>query len=282
MKLGITSGYLTKYGLEAGAKRLKAHGYDCTDYQNFINTETEFFKLPEKEFERQIRKEREIIESAGVIIHQAHGPWRYPPKDDTEENRAERFASMSKAIRGCAYLGTDKFVIHPIMPFGGNSSEQPEVMKAINFEFMSKLCEVAKEYGIIVCYENMPFPMLPITTSKHVADFARQINSDNFKVCLDTGHCLVCGESPADAVRYIGKDLLGALHIHDNDGKADKHRIPGEGIADWGAFTDALYDIGYDGVFSLETSIPSGHPEEEQERLERELAILGKRLARIE
>jgi len=281
MKLGITSGYFKKYGIENGAKRLKAHGYDCVDYQNFINTETDFFNLPEKEFKNQILKERKIIESAGVIVHQAHGPWRYPPKDFIEEDRAERFESMCKAIRGCAYLGTDKLVIHPIMPFGANSSENAELMKEINFDYMSRLCEVAKEYGVIICYENMPFPLLPITTSKHIADFAKKINSDNFKVCLDTGHCLVCGESPADAVRYIGKDLLSALHVHDNNGKADKHLIPGEGIADWNAFADALYEVGYDGVFSLETEIAAGHAPEEQDRLERELALLGKRLARI-
>ena len=281
MKLGITSGYFKKYGIEKGSSRLKAHGYDCVDYQRFISTETDFFKLPEKEFEKQIHSEREIIASAGLIVHQAHGPWRFPPKDTTDADRAERFEAMSKSIRGCAYLGTDKFVIHPLMPFGANSAESAELMKAINLEFMSRLTEVAKEYGIVICYENMPFPQLPITTAKHVADFAKQINSDNFKVCLDTGHCLVCGESPADAVRYIGKDMLAALHVHDNDGKADKHRIPGEGIADWDDFTDALYEIGFDGVFSLETEISAGHPDDEQERLERELALLGKRLARI-
>ena len=280
MKLGITSGYFKKYGIEKGSSRLKEHGYDCVDYQNFVNTETDFFKLSEKEFEKQLRYEREIIASAGLIVHQAHGPWRRP-QDATEADRAERFESMSKAIRGCAYLGTNKFVIHPIMPFGGNSPDHPELMKAINFEFMSKLTDVAKEYGITICYENMPFPLLPITTSKHVADFAKQINSDNFKVCLDTGHCLVCGESPADAVRYIGKDMLAALHVHDNDGNSDKHQIPGNGIANWDDFTDALYEIGFDGVFSLETEISAGHPDDEQERLERELALLGKRLARI-
>ena len=282
MKLGITSGYFTKYGVAEGAKRLKAHGYDCTDYQNFINTETDFFRLPEKDFEKVLLEEKKIVADAGIFIHQTHGPWRHPTKDFHEEDRAERLASMSKAIRGTAYLGCDKFIIHPIMPFGSNSAEQPDVMKAINFEFMSRLTEVAKEYGVIICYENMPFPLLPITTAKHVADFAKQINSENFKVCLDTGHCLVCGESPADAVRYIGKDLLAAMHVHDNDGKGDRHRIPGEGIADWNAYADALYEIGFDGVFSLETEIPAGHPDEEQERLERELALLGKKLARIQ
>ncbi|MBE6609905.1 MAG: sugar phosphate isomerase/epimerase [Ruminococcaceae bacterium] len=281
MKLGITSGYFTKYGIEAGAKRLKAHGYDCADYQSFINTETDFFKLPEADFKKRLLEEKKIVEDAGIFIHQTHGPWRYPPKDNTEADRAERFDSMSKAIRGTAYLGCDKFIIHPIMPFGGNTSEQPDAVKAINFEFMSRLTEVAKEYGVIICYENMPFPLLPITTSKHVTDLARKIGSDNFKVCLDTGHCLVCGESPADAVRYIGKDLLCAMHVHDNDGKSDKHLIPGEGIADWDAFADALYDIGFDGVFSLETEIPTGNPADEQERLERGLALLGKKLARI-
>ena len=68
-----------------------------------------------------------------------------------------------------------------------------------------------------------------------------------------------------------GKDLLAALHVHDNFGIKDEHNIPGNGIIDWDGFVKALVDIGYDGVFSLETAIWDRL--EPEERLRRELEI---------
>ena len=98
MRLGITSAYLSRYGLCEGAKRMKAHGYDCVDYQNLVDTESDFFKLSEKDFEKQLRYERDVLESNGICIYQAHGPWRYPTRDLEVSDRAERFESMSKAM----------------------------------------------------------------------------------------------------------------------------------------------------------------------------------------
>jgi sugar phosphate isomerase/epimerase len=127
----------------------------------------------------------------------------------------------------------------------------------------------------------MPFIFHPIHSVKEITDFAKKINSDNFKVCLDTGHCIRCGEDLADAVRYIGKDMLFAMHVHDNDGLHDRHWIPKTGVGDWNSFSDVLSEIGFDGVFSFETSVKGEYTEQEQERLEIELAKMGKQLARI-
>jgi sugar phosphate isomerase/epimerase len=188
---------------------------------------------------------------------------------------------MSKAIRGSAYLGAKAMVLHPLMPFGANEPTNPSEVLEINLEFMSSLSEVAGEYGITVCYENMPFLNHPIHSAREVTDLVRKVNSNNFKVCLDTGHCIRCGEDLTDAVKYIGKDLLFAMHVHDNDGLHDRHWMPKMGIGDWKGFSGALADIGFDGVFSLETSASSKKDEDNVEKIERELAALASSLARI-
>ncbi len=282
MKLGIQSNaYLHFEDMAPGAFRMKSHGYDCADYQHFINTTTEFFTLPEAKFEKILRTQRAAMDAAGIFPSQAHGPWR-TPQDATPEDRAERFDAMSKAIRGTAYLGSPYFVIHPLMPFGWHSDEQPDVQTAINEEFFGRLCEVGGEYGVVICLENMPFPKLPITTAAHVTEFVKKIGSPWMKVCLDTGHCLVCGESPADAVRTVGRDLLATLHVHDNDGKRDLHRNPDEGIADWNAFSAVLQEIGFDGTFSLETVVKRDDLSEEAfEAAQRKLAARAKSIAGI-
>lgn len=286
MKIGIGAGSYTWYGIGEGSKRAREHGYDCFDFGGFIHTETEFFKQPEESFRAELIRYRELVEAEGIVIWQAHAPWCCPERDLTPEGRAEQLACYLKAVRGSGYLGVKCFVIHAIMPFGMNSPENPKLMRDLNAEFMGRLAIEAKEYGVKhICVENLPFPLLPINHPDQCLDFAkrmnRETNSDIFKVCLDTGHANFCGTDPADAVRLLGKEYLGALHVHDNDGKADQHHIPGEGNIDWGAFSNALAEIGFEGCLSFETAVSNAISEgEERDRLERELAQIGHRLAK--
>jgi sugar phosphate isomerase/epimerase len=118
----------------------------------------------------------------------------------------------------------------------------------------------------------MPFTEFPISTVEDDLEMLGRIGRDNLRICLDTGHAAIFkGKDVASAVRMIG-DKLKAVHIHDNMGKEDEHLIPGDGIIDWNAFADALREIGYTGVISLETSPKhKNHPKEKWE--ERELAL---------
>ncbi|MBP5767054.1 MAG: sugar phosphate isomerase/epimerase, partial [Clostridia bacterium] len=101
----------------------------------------------------------------------------------------------------------------------------------------------------------------------------------NFKVCLDTGHCAVCGVKAGDAVRETGKEYLAVLHVHDNNGRGDFHWLPYFGVIDWRDFTAALKEIGYDGSLSLETNVPGGVPEAAREPMELALAKMAAVLA---
>ena len=94
----MRSAYILKYGWKEGARRMRAHGYDCLDYQEFVNTETDFFRLSEKEFEKAVLTHRRILEGEGLQVYQAHGPWRSPPRDLDPQDRAERFAVGTKGI----------------------------------------------------------------------------------------------------------------------------------------------------------------------------------------
>ena len=280
MKIGIeSSAYLGRYGLEEGLKRMKAHGYECVDMQDFINTETELFSLNESGFEKYLLKEKAACEEAGIEIFQAHGPWRYPPQDFTETDRAERFEKMSRSILGTAILGCKNFVIHPLMPWGADSDPEPQRRWDMNLEFFSRLCQVAAENDVTICFENMPMTQISLSRPSEILDFVKTIHSPFFKVCLDTGHCSVFGESPADAVRLIGREYLAALHVHDNNGKGDLHWLPYTGVIDWADFSRALAEIGYEGSLSLETSVPAGIPADLRELQEISLFQMAKKMA---
>ncbi len=239
---------------------MKSHGYDYVDYGEFINTDNHIFSLNEEEFRVFMLEERCEIEEAGLSVYQTHGPWRCPPQDGTKEERAERMEKMKRSIRGTAYLGGKCMVIHPIMPFGLGPDRADDVWQE-NKLFFAELLKTAKEEKVIICLENMPFRDFPMSSAEQIYAFVKEMNSPWFQMCLDTGHCMCKGESPAEALKLCG-DKVKALHIHDNDGNNDWHWIPFLGNVDWDAFRDELRNIPEDVPLNLETAIKAEIPEE--------------------
>lgn len=253
MKFGITNTtYTIPYGTVAGYERMRSHGYGYADYQGFMNTEAELFTQPLSVFEAALKEERKAANGAEILFSQVHGPWRYPPRESTETERKQRIEEFKRSIYGTAILGSPNWVIHPLMPYGADTMENAERMIEINREAFLEVCDYAKTLGITVCLENMPFLSLPISSVETIVKFVKEMNLDNLKICLDTGHTAVFGLSPARAVEIIGSDLLAALHVHDNDGKRDLHQRPEDGVIDWKAFAYSLKTVGYNGVYSLE------------------------------
>lgn len=276
---------LVRYGVEGAFKHMKNIGFDGVDFSELSYTELDLWKLDEEGFKKELTHIKDLALAEGLEIFQTHAPWRFPPRDYTEEDRAERFEKFSKAIRGTAYLGSHIMVVHCIMPYGAQACDDHDEFMRLNTKFYSKLAKEAQKYNVEIHVETLPFPKLPINNAQQCVDFARHMNevtgTDLFRVCLDTGHCNFCGEDPADAVRIIGGEMLGSLHVHDNDGHADQHRIPGNGTINWEAFSDAIQEVGYKGYFDFETYIPRDMPNgEDCERAERELVLLGHKLAK--
>ena len=258
---------------------IRTLGYDCIDFQSFCHTENVFFGDPSA-VSANLKLVRDACAGAGLTVSQTHGPWRWPPRDSTREDRAERFEKMVRSLYGTAELGCRDMVIHPIMPYGCESDPHPEEFTEMNLEFFGRLTEEAKKAGVVIDFENMPMPALSLATPAQILDFVKKIDSQYFRVCLDTGHCAVTKSDSAEAVRLIGADYLRVLHVHDNDGRGDFHWLPCTGVINWEEFSRALHDIGFGGVFSLETDVdPNGLSETEYADKRRELAAVAKRLA---
>lgn len=252
MKIGITSKGFTRWG-EERYKKLKELGFSTLDF-GMANTETDLYTCSEKDLVAMLAKEKALADAAGFEIFQVHGPWRFPIKDDTAEDRAERMEKMKKSIRATALLGCKNWIVHPIMPLGvhdipeGKSAETWE----LNVQFMRELVKTAREYDVTICLENMPFAEFSLSKPAEILRLIEEINDDHFRMCLDTGHVNKFPElSLGDEVRKM-KDVIRTFHIHDNNGKQDQHAIPYFGTIDWEDFGKALRDIHYDGSFSFE------------------------------
>lgn len=254
MKLGAMQSIFSMYGDDCYNK-MKEFGFDAVDYRinGDLNGKTE------EEFFAEILRQKALMDAAGVIPHQVHGPWRYPPHDETAEAREERMETMKRSLRATSLLGCRYWVIHPLMPFGPRSDGDFEEFWQINLDFFRALLPTAKQYGIVICFENMPMRSLSISPVPKTLEFIRAINDESFRFCLDTGHGWIRGTTPGDAVRMSAGDLA-VLHVHDNLGVPDPHLAPGMGQIDWKDFMAALREINFDGVFSLECEMEEFFP----------------------
>lgn len=275
MKTGIRNYYLDKYGLTEGAKIMAAHGYDAIDY-NFQDTSTVYYTAREEDFLANMMTIKKALLKEGIKVNQIHGPWRVP-KDGTEDERADWFGKMAKALVMAKHLGAKYMAVHPLMPYGANSPKNPEEVYAINKKYYEALAKVGAGLGVTVCLENMPFRDFPLSSTESILGLIKDIDHPNLKVCFDTGHANILGESLGDSVRMLG-DYLKILHVHDNDGESDTHLPPYEGIIDWADFAEGLYEIGFDGVMTLETE-PSKYTGENSEENEKSLARIAKLIA---
>ena len=282
MKLGILAAHYTAdlAALRLELEELRALGYECIDYQGFAETETELFSMSDEAFEKYLRDVKEILDGVGLSVSQTHGPWRYPPQDATEEDRAERFEKMSRALHGTAILGAPYMVLHNLMPFGREDEEgsEPFVLE-LNRDFFARLCDVAAGEGVTVCLENMPFPLQYMATPERTLAFVKSLGHPNLRVCLDVGHATRLGVSAGDAVRLLGKEYLRTLHVHDNDGTKDRHWMPYHGLTDWEDFSAALQEIGFEGTLSIETKLARDPSEEPLEVKKKQLFEAAKRIA---
>ena len=263
MKIGIemnpfSSGYC-RYG-DDRYKKIKEHGFSAVDF-GMADTGTVIYTASQEESDAFLINEKRMAEEAGIIINQVHGPWRWPARDFEPEDRAERMEKMKKSIRATYVLGCKNWVIHPIMPFGvqDKGTENEKMTWDMNIGFMKELLKTAKEYGITICFENMPMKEFSIAPPEKILEFVKEMNDPNFKICLDTGHVSVFEKklSLGEEVRRVGEEIK-VFHIHDNKVGYDLHMMPYFGVIDWTDFSKSLKDINFDGVFSLET-VPPAH-----------------------
>ena len=281
MRIGIGGHFVARYGVDEGIRRMADQGYTNIDY-NLCNTEEGLYLLGDNELAEATEAIKGALEKYGMTVEQVHGPWRYPPMDESEEDRAERLEKMTRCMVIASLLGAKYMVIHPLMPFGANSPEHPERVYSINRELLLRLADFGASVGVTVCLENMPFRKHPIHTVEQICGIVEDIDHENLAVCFDTGHANLTGENVGDCVRRIGKEKLAVLHVHDNCGDADAHDIVYNGNIDWSEFAAALNDIKYGGVLNFEVKIARNGDESDECIREREVATIAaaKRLLR--
>ena len=277
IKIGTESSYyISLENYEDGLRKMKAHGYDCMDYQNISSPDSEIFRYGMDEFERYFDEVGACAKETGIEIYQMHGLW--PRRADGKQEISEEDIELyEKQLTAAGLMGCNRLVIHPCMPYGWAADERRELAFEQTLKTVQRLLPSAKEKDVIICLENMPFANKAHSFSNigEVKKLIQAANDPHVKACFDTGHSHVSNETPYDCVKTLGDDLA-ALHVHDTKSGRDMHMLPLQGVVDWDGFICGLNEIGYLGCFSLETGISWKVPEPMREKMQIELAKITK------
>ena len=172
----------------------------------------------------------------------------------------ERLAGVElvkNRIEMTARLGSDVIIMHfPVEP-----AEREPFWTRMR-RTLDALEPFARSHGVRIAIENLSrdnFDALERVFALYGSDF--------LGLCYDSGHGNVAGNG-LDRLERV-KDRLLSVHLHDNDGTGDQHKLAGDGTVDWPRLARLLAASAYRKPLSFESnmgSYPKGSDEIEHLR----------------
>jgi len=152
-------------------------------------------------------------------------------------------------IRLFAGIGIRNAVLHLDQASFPAGTPAVEIYEA-NIQKLRPLASLAEELGVILCLENLGGIYSDIDQLLYIIN---RVHSPALGICLDTGHLNIYGHTTQKAFILKAGARLHALHIADNEGKADQHMMPfGKGNVNFTEVMTGLREIGYKDLFNYE------------------------------
>jgi sugar phosphate isomerase/epimerase len=199
----------------------------------------------------------------GLALHSIHAHFegRAPGSDlasPEETTRRESLALYRGGLAALSRLGGAILVTHHIAIPSPESEPEAHARRREAFvASLRELARVAADLGVQLAIENGGSGWRADVTHLRalLADAGGPVAAvrpapQALGLCLDTGHRHLQGDVAA-GIRLAGP-ALSTLHIHDNFGARDEHRMPPDGTIDWPSVVRALRETGYAGVFLYE------------------------------
>lgn len=235
MKVGIsTASFFLKEYNEDALPVIESMGADCAEV--FLESFCEY----NEDFGKLLKSRIKDLE-----IHSVHSiNTNYEP---------ELFSAHERSF-GCAMkIFKDVLSCAKILNAKNNTFHGRIRIKRANYtnyqetgERFNLLLNVAKDYGVNVCLENVQWAMY--SEAGYFTNLKKY--SDNLRCCLDVKQARLSG---FDYKLYLDemKDRLNTVHISDYD-EDGKILLPGKGLFDFEKFISELYSVGYNGPLIIE------------------------------
>jgi len=216
--------------------KIAAAGFECIELNCFLGSDDFPWDRP-----AQVAELARIAGDMGVRVYSVHAEGGF---GSYRGNRSELLAvDMCKAYADlAAELGAIVVTCHAGAPEAGSREEGLEQLRVSVDELADHVSEMPCRYG----WENEP---RGLSTAEHL-EWIRGLDPNSFGFVLDNGHSNISGTT--DSYLDLCHGLLCSLHLNDNDGKGDEHRIPGAGTFPWQGFMPRLENVGYVGPMMLE------------------------------
>lgn len=247
MKLSISSFLYYNFSLEEAVKRISRCGYQGIEiwggrphaYRNDL-TGDEILNL------------RKLIEKSKLEISAfIPAQFRYPTSlcSPNAMIREDSVNYIKDSIVTSLKLGCHKVSLCPGHTLYGQGYENGIEQLSASIRELHKF---ASEKDVTLLIEPAHrFESDLILTINDGMDFISRLGLDNLGIAMDTGHCYVNKESLVECVSLL-KGFPYHIHIDDNHGTSDDHKIPGEGEINYLPFLKELKNNNYDGFLTVE------------------------------
>jgi len=247
-----TSVFQEGYPGEKAIDRLAALGFEALDMAlDYCEEMPEFLGDGYLKWAADLRAR---AEAAGVRYTHAHAP-----------GAAENNPHIARSLEIAGALGAKYIVLHPVCRDGEAVIDDAEAFIRRNADAVRPWLDKAKECGVVILSENLLWGAS--RDPRIIARLVREVDSEWFGWCYDTGHANCFGLRPEILEECVVAPL--SLHLQDNHGEFDdEHLIPGDGTIDWDALVRSLKAVGYAGDCVLEAHHQSLEaPDEEREEI---------------
>ncbi|GAK61576.1 xylose isomerase domain protein TIM barrel [Candidatus Vecturithrix granuli] len=153
---------------------------------------------------------------------------------------------VKNRIEMAARLETDVIIMHP-----SNTPDESDSREKHGDRLLRSLDELqpfAKSHGVRFALENVM--NTPFLVNLGLDNYS----PDYIGICYDSGHGNFLKGSGLDWLEPR-KERLISLHLHDNDGTSDQHKIPFTGRVDWDRLTRIIAESPYNKAVNLECAI---------------------------
>ncbi len=188
----------------------------------------------------EIARIRRWLADCGLAVLDIHASAGQEKRWGSEEEY-ERLAGVelvANRLEMAAELGAGAIVLHA-------RAREP---LASQLRSLESLAPAARRLGVRIALENLPGEGFG-----RIDELFASCGPDVLGLCYDSGHGNIGCDSTDDVARR--GDRLIALHLNDNDGSGDQHRIPFTGTVDWSRVTAAIAGSSYARCVSLELSL---------------------------
>jgi sugar phosphate isomerase/epimerase len=216
------------------------------------NSEIKVWEIPNEGLikinDRIFKKLKDLL-SIGIEIN-IHAPFNANTYSSLNLNERKRILNiLYETLDWANKLNSKYIVIHPGKKYGIDNEKEYEYAKNGIIELALK----AEEYGILILVENglknLSYMMSDL--SECINFFKYDVNEfKNIGFCLDIGHANINGKIEKYILELFDKIIN--IHIHDNDGSFDSHKMVGKGKVDWYKIIEILKKKEYKNYMTME------------------------------